>query len=378
MVKNFMRNLLKYLTDNFADSTSILAIATALLLIVLYAGIGNSLLLAAFLPYTILGAVGIFSYQQRLEAIEKSRLMDETPTVTPLPKSNMDLITTRMGVTVDGLVRATHAINDVTMQQASSAQEQAEVIGTTNSMLDGFLALSEKISEQARSISQTAQQAADISETGQHALEDTLNSMTDIRHQVEAIGDTIVTLARLTRRIDEIIRSVSEIATQSNLLALNASIEAARAGTHGRGFAVVADEVRALAQQSTESAAAVRSILGEIQKAMKDTVQATQAGMENVETGVAKTREANTVIIQLADSVKQSREAVGSIYDVIRKQANGMEEIAISMDRIQLITRQTLASTRTVESVSANLTRLAADLQNVVRPDGEMIPQPFN
>jgi methyl-accepting chemotaxis protein len=373
-----MRNLLKRLTDNFADKTSLLSLVTAVLLIVLYAQTGHPLLLVAFLPYTILAAVGIFSHQQSLDMVEKLKGIEDMPTTSPVPRASMDTITTRMGVTVDGLVRATHAINDVTLQQASSAQEQAEVIGTTNNMLDGFLALSEKISEQARSISQTAQQAATYSENGQHALQDTLSSMNDIRHQVEAIGETIVTLARLTRRIDDIIRSVSEIATQSNLLALNASIEAARAGSHGRGFAVVADEVRALAQQSTESAAAVRSILGEIQKAMKDTVQATQAGMENVETGVAKTREANTVIIQLADTVRQSREAVSSIYEVIRQQANGMEEIAISMDKIQFITRQTLASTRTVESVSANLTRLASDLQTVVSPDAEITNHPLN
>lgn len=361
-----MRNFFKQFGNNFADATSLLALATAILLIVLYAIIGHVLLLLAFVPYTILAAIGIFSYQQNLE---KDKAFDDTKTSSPVPRTNIETLASRMTVTVDGLVRASQAINDVTMQQSSSAQEQAEVIGTTNSLLDKFLALSEQISEQARSISQTSQMAADISENGQHALADTLGSMDDIRHQVEAIGDTIVTLARLTRRIDEIIRSVSEIATQSNLLALNASIEAARAGVHGRGFAVVADEVRALAQQSTESAAAVRSILGEIQKAMKDSVQAAQAGMENVETGVAKTREANTVIIQLAESVKQSREAVGSIYEVIRQQANGMEEIAISMDRIQLITRQNLASTRTVESVSANLSRLANDLQLVVKPE---------
>lgn len=364
-----MRNSFNNLKNNFADSTSLVALATAILLIVLYALIGHILLLLAFIPYTVLAAVGIFSYQQGLSNEDKNKAFDEVKTNSPIARTNIETLASRMTVTVDGLVRASQAINDVTIQQSSSAQEQAEVIGTTNTLLDKFLTLSEQISEQARSISQTSQMAADISENGQHALADTLSSMDDIRHQVEAIGDTIVTLARLTRRIDEIIRSVSEIATQSNLLALNASIEAARAGVHGRGFAVVADEVRALAQQSTESAAAVRSILGEIQKAMKDSVQAAQAGIENVETGVSKTREANSVIIQLAESVKQSREAVGSIYEVIRQQANGMEEIAISMDRIQLITRQTLASTRTVESVSANLSRLANDLQLAVKPE---------
>jgi methyl-accepting chemotaxis protein len=293
--------------------------------------------------------------------------MLDTQTTT-VPQAQFENITTRMGVTVDGLVRASHAINDVTMQQVESAQEQAEVIGKTNDLLDTFLQLSEQISEQTRGVQKTAQEAADISETGQEAIQQTLNSMDDIRQQVEAIGETIVILARLTRRIDEIISSVSEIATQSNLLALNASIEAARAGTHGRGFAVVADEVRVLAQQSTQSAAQVRDILSEIQGAMKETVRATQQGIENVDSGVSKTRETNEVILKLAESVRASKESVSSIYDVIRQQAEGMEGIAISMDRIHLITRQNLASTRTVESVSTNLTRLANDLQATVNP----------
>ncbi|MGB7338759.1 MAG: methyl-accepting chemotaxis protein [Phototrophicaceae bacterium] len=361
-----MRNLLSRLIDNVADSTSLLAIATALLLIIFYANTANVLLLAAFIPYTILGAVGIYTKQQALNAAKQEQSShkigyDDEAT-------NLESIETSMNVTVDGLVRATHAINDVTIQQSSSAQEQVEVIGTTNTMLDTFLELSEQISAQVRQITQSAQAATEISDNGQQALEQTLYSMTDIRTQVEAIGTTIVTLAKHTRRIDDIITSVSDIATQSNLLALNASIEAARAGVHGRGFAVVADEVRELASQSTQSATAVRFILGEIKKSMKDTVEATQIGIQNVDAGIIKTQEANTVIVQLAENVRESRDAVGDIYQIIRQQANGMEEIAIGMDRIQRITRQNLASTHTVKTVSSNLTRLAQDLQMTVNP----------
>ncbi|MGJ3237432.1 MAG: methyl-accepting chemotaxis protein [Anaerolineae bacterium] len=367
-----MRNLLFYLTDHIADSTSLLAIVTALLLIVLYASSGLMILLLAFVPYTVLGAVGIYQHQRQQKIPDDTTSTDaETSsfTKTMIPMRDLESITTSMSVTVDGLVRATHAINDVTAQQSDSAQEQVEVIGKTNTLLDTFLDLSENISEQARQITQSSQQAADISEQGQQALEQTLQSMTDIRQQVEAIGETIVALARHTRRIDDIITSVSEIATQSNLLALNASIEAARAGIHGRGFAVVADEVRDLASQSAEATVAIRSILGEIKKSMKDTVEATQTGIQNVDAGVSKTQEANEVIIQLADNVRESRSAVSDIYQIIRQQADGMEEIAIGMDRIQLITRQNLASTRTVESVSSSLTRLANDLQIVVNPE---------
>ncbi|GAB5491643.1 MAG: hypothetical protein Phog2KO_18580 [Phototrophicaceae bacterium] len=359
-MQTLFRRLISYI-----DTTSLLAIATAFLLIMLYATIGHPLLFLAFIPYVILGAVGIY-HHQILNSVSET---EEHITTTQLPIEEFELINNSMNVTVHGLIRASEAINDVTQKQSLSAQEQADVIGNANKHLDTFLGLSEQISEQVRQITQASQQAADISEDGQRALEQTLQSMTDIRQQVEAIGTTIVSLAKNTRRIDDIINSVSEIATQSNLLALNASIEAARAGVHGRGFAVVADEVRDLALQSTQSASEIRLILGEIKKSMKDTVEATQIGINNVDAGVSKTQEANQVIVQLASNVRESRDTVGDIYSVIRQQANGMEEIAINMDRIQLITRQTLANVRTVESVSSSLTHLATDLKEVVNPE---------
>ena len=272
----------------------------------------------------------------------------------------------RMNVTVDGLVRASQAINDVTSQQAGSVGEQAEVIRQANHLLDDLLALSERVNEQTRNVTQAAERAAEVSRSGQSAIEQSIRSIDDIRTQVEAIGSTIATLARLTQRIDSIITSVGEIATQSNLLALNASIEAARAGVHGRGFAIVADEVRSLAQQSTRSAEQVRAILMEIQSAMKETVRATQVGMENVEVGVTRTREANSIMGQLAQSVNASQMAVRDISDVIQQQATGLEEIAINIDRIDRIAQQSLVGMRTVESVSTSLSRLALDLQTVV------------
>lgn len=272
----------------------------------------------------------------------------------------------RMNVTVDGLVRASQAINDVTSQQAGSVGEQAEVIRQANHLLDDLLALSERVNEQTRNVTQAAERAAEVSRSGQSAIEQSIRSIDDIRTQVEAIGGTIATLARLTQRIDSIITSVGEIATQSNLLALNASIEAARAGVHGRGFAIVADEVRSLAQQSTRSAEQVRAILMEIQSAMKETVRATQVGMENVEVGVTRTREANSIMGQLAQSVNASQMAVRDISDVIQQQATGLEEIAINIDRIDRIAQQSLVGMRTVESVSTSLSRLALDLQTVV------------
>ncbi|MFQ3658847.1 MAG: methyl-accepting chemotaxis protein [Anaerolineae bacterium] len=280
-----------------------------------------------------------------------------------LPPSDSAL---QMQTTIDGLVLASQAINEVTSTQAESAREQAEMIKLANARLEDFLMLTERITAQAQQVMQVANHAATMSESGQSAIAATITTMDDIRTQVNAIGLTIKSLAELTQRIDDIIDSVSEIATQSNLLALNASIEAARAGAHGRGFAVVADEVRTLASQSTQSAEQVRAILGEIQTAMKQTIIATQIGMQNVEQGRARTQIAQEVMLQLLSSVSNARNAVQEIASVLKQQSEGLEEIAMSIDRVQRISQRSLDSTRTVEMVSSNLSRLANDLVKTV------------
>ncbi|MCU0513363.1 MAG: methyl-accepting chemotaxis protein [Anaerolineae bacterium] len=364
------------------DATSLLALVTALLLLALLLIIQHPLLLPAALVYALGGLYGVATFRPPAPALPASAAAagEHLPIATlevPMVKmpgsdSSLNAIVMRLGVTVDGLVRASHAINAVTTQQAQSAEEQSQVIKTTTGRLDHFLSLSDRISQQARQVIVTADQAAETSLSGEAAIQQSMLSMDDIRTQVQVIGETIVKLARLTRRIDEIITSVSEIATQSNLLALNASIEAARAGVHGRGFAVVADEVRSLAGQSTAAAGQVRAILVQIQQAMKETVQATELGVQNVSEGVTRTGEARQVMLQLSGSVQASRDALRDIYQTMQQQANGMEEIAISIERLDRLAAQSLASTRTVEMVSTSLSRLASDLQTAFGGDQEL------
>ncbi|MBC7811322.1 MAG: hypothetical protein H7175_09250 [Burkholderiales bacterium] len=277
-----------------------------------------------------------------------------------------DDLALKLHVTADGLVRAAQAINSVTAQQATGAADQAEIISRTNTLLGEFVDVSEQIQEQVHGTAQIAKQAVNVSQSGQAAIQQTIEGMNEIRTQVAAIAETIITLAGLTQRIDAIITSVSEIATQSNLLALNASIEAARAGIQGRGFAVVADEVRVLAQQSTAAAQQVRSILGEIRGAMKEAVQATEVGMRGVDVGVLTTQQANAVLVRLAEDVTAASGAVQAVYNYIRHQAEGLEDISISIERINHITQQNLMSTRMVETVSHNLNQLARELQETV------------
>lgn len=281
---------------------------------------------------------------------------------TALPLNPLDM---QEQVAIDGLVRSASAIHEVVERQAANAQEQAQVLQLTNELMDEMLQMSERVTQQARKVTQTAQQSVETSRSGQDAIEQSLASMETIRNQVQEIGMTIAKLANLTKRIDDIITSVSDIATQSNLLSLNAAIEAARAGVHGRGFAVVADEVRSLAQQSTRSAAQVRAILSEIQQAMRETIRTTQSGLESVSQGMARTREAETVLRSLSENVQAARTSVAEISKVLQGQKERVEEVAIGIDRVGRISEQHLISARSFETIAASLSRLAGDLQDL-------------
>lgn len=341
---------------NFTPSewANVLGLCSAVILLGLYV-LTSSGLLAVFALVLLAGchAAALFLKRlPRLAAIEQAA----PGALVYQPETEASPLTL-----TEKLSQIVSTIQDMTSQQLLGTSEQGEVISRTHTLLDNFLNLAEQAQNQTHQLTQTARQTVETSESGQAAIHQAIQGMNQIRTQVSAIAGTILALAQFTQRIDDIITSVSEIAIQSNLLALNASIEAARAGIHGRGFAVVADEVRSLSQQSTTAAKQVRAILGEIQAAMKDTVRATEEGLKGVDAGVAVTQEAESLMIQLADSVAGSRKAVSAVHDISRQQANTLEEIAIGIERIERIAQRSLTSAHTIEMAALELSRLSDD-----------------
>lgn len=244
-------------------------------------------------------------------------------------------------------------------QQELNIQEQVSLTEHTNTLLGKYIATGEQMQAQTRTMNQTTREATDNVNSGGVALQQVMDEMAGIREKVTTVAQSIRTLAQFAQRIDNIIGSVSEIATQSNLLAINASIEAARAGVHGRGFAVVADEVRSLSHQSTQAAGQVRAILEEIQTAMKQAIRATDDGLAQVDTGVSVATEADTVMHQLMEQVSAAQQAVTAVHDIIRQQVDGLDEMSIGVERMERVARSTLLQTQTI---SQQLMELAETL----------------
>lgn len=280
--------------------------------------------------------------------------------------AELQAMTTRIRDTANNLSAAAAEILAATTQQASGANEQSAAISQTNTTVDEVKTIAEQSVLRAQEVAEAAQRTVNVSRKGQQALQDTVKAMAQIKTRVEGISENILALSQQTQQISAIISTVNEIASQSNVLALNASVEAARAGEHGKGFAVVAVEVRNLAQQSKQATEQVRAILSDIQKATTSTVMVTEDGVKGVDAGVQSAAQTREVITQLAGVIDESAQAAMQVAAGGRQQASGMEQVALSMQNISQAMIQSLSSTRQAEKAAQDLHDLARSLTEMV------------
>jgi PAS domain S-box-containing protein len=231
---------------------------------------------------------------------------------------------------------STRAIRDETGQIAYyrgsiediTERKQAELIQQTSTAAIEINASIAQTAERAENVAQIANRSVEVSQQGQQAVAKSIEGMNLIRQRVEGIAETILALSKKTQQIGEIIATVNDIAEQSKLLGLNASIEAARAGKEGRGFAVVAMEMRNLAEQSREATLQVRDILNEIRQATDAVVSTTEGGIKGVQMGESLIDEAGQTIQVLTAVIQEAAELASQIAVSTRQQSTGAEQLA--------------------------------------------------
>ncbi|MDO8680799.1 MAG: methyl-accepting chemotaxis protein [Acidobacteriota bacterium] len=264
------------------------------------------------------------------------------------------------------LASSSSEILATTTQVASGAAETATAVSETTATVEEVKQTAQVSSQKAKYVSDSAQKVAQVSQTGRKAVEDAISGMHRIQEQMESIAESIVRLSEQSQAIGEIIATVNDLAEQSNLLAVNAAIEASRAGEQGKGFAVVAQEVKSLAEQSKQATAQVRTILGDIQKATSAAVLATEQGHKAVEAGVKQSVEANESIRQLADSITEAAQAATQIAASSQQQMVGMDQVALAMENIKQASSQNVAGTRQAEAAAQGLHELGQRLKRLV------------
>lgn len=252
-----------------------------------------------------------------------------------------------------------------TSQLASNASQSATAVTETTTTIEEVRQTAQMSSQKSKYVADSAQKAAHTTQAGRKSVDDMIAGMVRIRQQMEAIAASMVRLGEQSQAIALIIATVEDLAAQSNLLAVNAAIEAAKAGEHGKGFGVVAQEVKSLAEQSRQATNQVRTILSEIQKATSAAVMVTEQGTKAVEAGEKQTTVASDTIQALSGSVNEATQAATQIAASSQQQLVGMDQVAAAMESIKQTTTQNVASAKQLESAARNLTELGLRFKQI-------------
>jgi methyl-accepting chemotaxis protein len=267
---------------------------------------------------------------------------------------------------VQSLSAATSEIVASVTQQGASTSQQAAAVSETTATVDEVRVTAQQSSQKAQTVATMARHAAEIAAEGLGTVERSVAGMQDLRGRVETIADQMLALSEQTQQIGEIIASVEDLADQSNLLAVNATIEASRAGEQGRGFAAVAHEVRSLAERSKAATVQVRTLLTDIQRATNAAVLATEQGTRGADEGARLVEQAGITIRQLDETIRHSAEAAQQIAASVGQQGAGMDQIAVAMASINQSTLETDAGTRQLQKAAESLNVLAQRLSGLL------------
>jgi len=267
---------------------------------------------------------------------------------------------------VNTLAAASSQISTTVAQLASNASEAAAAVAETTTTVDQVRQTAQVSADKAKTVAENAQEAATAAEAGRQATGQTVEGMNLMRDQVSSIIESITRLSEQSVAVGDIVSTVTDLAEQSNLLAVNASIEAAKAGDNGKGFAVVAQEIRTLAEQSKESTKQVRAILTDVQKATAKAVLAAEQGGRSVADGGRQAGEAGQAISTLASTVQESSRAAVQIAASSQQQLAGMEQVGRAMENIKLATSQNADGARQLGLAAHNLVEVGARLKALV------------
>ncbi len=316
--------------------------------------------------------------KQTAEAAKKIAAGDLTGTI--IPQSEKDVLGNTFLQMLDNLRRIMKDIYEsvnliasssseilaATTQVASGAAETASAISETSTTVEEVRQAAQLSSQKASRVAENAQQVSQVTQSGQKAVDETVAGMNNIQVQMESVANTIVRLSEQSQQIGGIIASVNDVADQSNLLAVNASIEAAKAGEQGKGFAVVAQEIKSLAQQSKQATILVRNILIDIQKATSAAVMATEQTSKAVENGVKQSTQAGESIKKLAESSSKAVEVATQIVASSQQQSVGMDQIGLAMNNINQAGAENAASMLQAEKAAKGLNELGQKLKVLV------------
>ncbi|WP_434634800.1 CHASE3 domain-containing protein [Chromobacterium sp. CV08] len=275
-------------------------------------------------------------------------------------------LTERLGMAVGHVQSSSAELQAAATQQASGAKEQASAMSEISTTISELGVTSRQIAESARRVAQIAEQTAAAARSGGGTVERGQEAIAGIRRQTDLVVSHMLDLGRKSQEIGAVLDIVSELAEQTNILAINATIEASGAGEAGRRFAVVAEEIRKLADRVAASTKDIRTQIDDVRGAVNTTVMATESGAKAVDQGARQFAEVATAFKQIADLVTTTTEAVREIELSTKQQATAADQVRTAVSEVAQATQESeTSSTQTLQTAS-QLAGLSMDLRRLV------------
>ena len=290
-----------------------------------------------------------------------------------------NLATTRITDTIqqiaDGTNQQTQAITQTSLSVgqmsnaidgvAKGAQEQAGAVGKASEVTNLITNAIQQVVTNAQNVTRELDSAADAARQGVQSVENTIQGMEAIKAGVGLLAQKVNEMGQRSDQIGAIIETIGDIASQTNLLALNAAIEAARAGEQGKGFAVVADEVRKLAEKSAQATKEIAGLIEDIQQTAAGAVEAMKQGTRDVEIGAARAQDTGQTLETILAAIEGVYEQAGQAAEAAASMENAADELSSAMDSVSAVVEENTAATEEMAAGSSEVTMAIGAISSV-------------
>ena len=272
-----------------------------------------------------------------------------------------------IGTAVGNVQSSSAQLQAAAQEQATGAKEQSTAMKEVATTMNELLATSRQIAESAQRVAAIAAQTATGARSGAGTVQKANDSSAATRRQVDLIVDHMLHLGKKSQQIGAVLDIVAELAEQTNILAINATVEAAGAGDSGRRFSVVADEIRKLADRVAGSTKEVRGLIDDVRAAVNSTVMATETGSKAFDLGARQVGEVASTFKEIAEQVATTTDAAREIELSTKQQATAVEQVNLAIANVAQTTRESEASSGQTLQTAVQLSTLSRDLSRLVR-----------